>query len=61
MTATPITVAPDRPLAELAEVFEDRQIGAIPIVDRDGELVGIVSYVDALRVLVRSEVGASLA
>jgi acetoin utilization protein AcuB len=56
MTAAPITVGPDRPLVELARVFEDRQIGAIPVVDQDGELVGIVSYVDALRVLSRSEV-----
>ena len=61
MTAAPITAGPDRPLAELARMFEDRGIGAIPIVDREGELVGIVSYVDALRVLARSEAGASLA
>lgn len=61
MTATPITAAPDHPLAELANIFENRQIGAIPVVDRGGELVGIVSYVDALRVLARSEVVRSVA
>lgn len=61
MTATPITAALDRPLVELAQVFQDRQIGAIPVVGQGGELVGIVSYVDALRVLARPEVESNIA
>ena len=43
----------DRPLAEAAKKFADERVGALPIVDRFGALIGILSYVDALRILVR--------
>ena len=50
----PVVVVPfDRPLLELAGAFADSKIGALPIVDRSGALIGIVSYVDALRLLAR--------
>ena len=45
---------PVRPLVELATMFEDARIGAIPVVDRERKLLGIVSYVDVLRVFARS-------
>ena len=35
-----------------ASRLKDRQIGAVPIVDSNGTLVGIVSYVDMLRELI---------
>lgn len=38
-------------IAMLAQLMIDAHIGAVPIVDRDGVLIGIVSYVDLLRVL----------
>lgn len=48
------TIVPfDTPLLELARRFADERIGALPVVDRFGALIGIVSYVDALRVLAR--------
>jgi acetoin utilization protein AcuB len=48
----PVTVVPfDRPVVELARQFADDRIGALPVVDKFGALIGIVSYVDALRVL----------
>lgn len=51
MTTTPLTVRDDRPLAELANQLADERIGALPVVDAGGRLIGIVSYVDALRAL----------
>lgn len=53
MTYPVVAVAFDRPLLELATAFADSKIGALPIVDKDGALIGIVSYVDALRLLAR--------
>jgi acetoin utilization protein AcuB len=53
MTHAPVTVTPDQPLVELAKLFDDHRIGAVPVVDRDGALLGIVSYVDMLRVFAR--------
>ena len=53
MTYPVVAVPFDRPLLELASAFADSKIGALPIVDRSGALIGIVSYVDALRLLAR--------
>lgn len=49
MTPAPITVTADRSLDEIARIFEDHQLGAVPVVDDERRLVGIVSYVDVLR------------
>jgi CBS domain-containing protein len=51
MAPTAVTVRANRPLRELANELADEKIGALPIVDADGKLIGIVSYVDALRAL----------
>jgi len=53
MTWPVVTATIDQPVVELAKLFEDQRIGAVPIVDGEGKLLGIVSYVDALRVLAR--------
>ena len=41
----------DRSVVELARHFADGAIGALPVTDKFGALIGIVSYVDALRAL----------
>ncbi|HEY5923526.1 MAG TPA: CBS domain-containing protein [Kofleriaceae bacterium] len=51
MTAPAISVSFDQPLLEVAKVFADIRIGALPVLDKFGALVGILSYVDALRLL----------
>ena len=50
--SAPVTVVPfHRPLVEVAQQFADDKLGALPIVDHFGALIGIISYVDALRLL----------
>jgi acetoin utilization protein AcuB len=51
MTKPAVAIPFDQPLIELARSFTTDRIGAVPVVDRFGALIGIVSYVDALRVL----------
>jgi CBS domain-containing protein len=46
-----ITVSQDKPVSQLAMFFADHRIGALAVIDGRGKLVGIVSYVDVLRVL----------
>lgn len=53
MSRPAIAVPFDTPIGELARRFADDRIGALPVTDRFGALIGIVSYVDALRVLAR--------
>jgi CBS domain-containing protein len=51
MSRPAVAVQFDRPLVEVARQFVDTKISALPVVDKFGALIGIVSYVDALRVL----------
>jgi CBS domain-containing protein len=51
MSRPAFTVPADTPVGQVANYFIDRRIGAIPVVDADDTLVGIVSYVDVLRAL----------
>lgn len=51
MAPAVLTIRENRPLRDVANELADEKIGALPIVDADGKLVGIVSYVDALRAL----------
>ncbi len=52
MVRDPITVKPETPLEEAARVMLEEKIGALPVVDDEGRLVGIVTQHDMLRLLV---------
>lgn len=51
MTSDVITAAPETPLHEIATLLEERQIKRVPIVDKVGNLVGIVSRANLLQVV----------
>ena len=51
MTSDVVTVDVEDDVSEIVEKMLDLKIGAIPVVDNDDTLVGIVSYVDLLRCL----------
>jgi CBS domain-containing protein len=54
MTRPVITVAPETPIVEAANTMLQRHISGLPVVDKAGHLVGIISEGDFLR---RSEIG----
>ena len=41
-----ITVTPDTTLQEAATLAEEQQVGALPVVDKDSNLVAIVTHTD---------------
>lgn len=47
---TPITVAPSASLATVIDKMLDEHVGAVVVVGAQDEVLGIVSYVDVLRV-----------
>lgn len=49
MTTKPISLFADDELRDAVELLIEEKIGGIPVVDEDEGLVGIVTYVDALR------------
>lgn len=48
MSRDPVQVAADVPLLDVARLFVNRAIGAVPVVDDDAQVIGIVSYMDVL-------------
>lgn len=49
MTRGTIAVRDDVPLTEAAQLLDNHHISGVPVVDRDGELVGVLSQTDLLR------------
>ena len=48
MTRDPITVSPATAIPDLIRLLLQHRVGAFPVVDGNGELVGIVSEIDVL-------------
>jgi CBS domain-containing protein len=53
MTDEPTTIDPDAEVREAARVIADSGHNRLPVVDRDGRLVGVVTRADVLRALTR--------
>ena len=51
MTKDPITVRPDYTLEEAAQTLRDNNISGCPVLDRDGELAGIITKNDIFRAM----------
>ncbi|MDP6040511.1 MAG: CBS domain-containing protein [Candidatus Latescibacteria bacterium] len=51
MEKHPIVTGADVPLNEILDVFLDEKIGAVPVVDEQDCLLGIIGYIDLLKVL----------
>ena len=49
MTADPVTVAPDAPLAEAYKLMEENEVRRLPVVNAQRELVGIITRSDLLQ------------
>ena len=49
MTTEPLFISPDDDLKDAVEILIEQKFGAIPVVDAAEGLIGIVSYVDVLR------------
>jgi acetoin utilization protein AcuB len=51
MSGAVFTARPETDIAEIVGTMIDQKIGALPVIDHDGVLVGIITYVDLLREL----------
>jgi acetoin utilization protein AcuB len=58
MTQSVITIGPDRPARDGAQLMLDHKIGALPVLE-DGHLVGIITETDVVRAFVRATASAS--
>ncbi len=51
MTANPITVTPDTPIAKAANFMIEKRVNRLPVIDNQGQLVGIITREDLLKAL----------
>jgi acetoin utilization protein AcuB len=49
MSSDVVTVDPEDDVHDVIDRMLENKIGAVPVVDADQTLVGIISYVDVLR------------
>lgn len=54
MSANPETATPEEDLADAAQRMYEERIGALPVVNSEGELIGIVTKVEVLSAIVRA-------
>src|SRR3954454_3013744 len=54
MTRSVVTVTPETPILEAADIMLQRHVSALPVLDPAGKLVGIISEGDFIR---RNEIG----
>jgi acetoin utilization protein AcuB len=52
MATDPVSVGPDTPLQDAAELMLTRKIGGVPVLEND-QLVGVLTATDLMRALVR--------
>ncbi|HEY9656400.1 MAG TPA: CBS domain-containing protein [Crinalium sp.] len=51
MSQKPITVTPEKSLREAAQLMHDHKIHRLPVLDADGQVVGILTRGDVIRVM----------
>ena len=51
MTANPMTIAPEKPLREAAHLMSQRKTNRLPVVDSDGQVLGILTRGDIVRAM----------
>jgi CBS domain-containing protein len=51
MTRDVITVSPNTPLKTVGEIFKEKRISGMPVVDEAGNIVGIITLTDLMKIL----------
>lgn len=57
MTRNVVTATKDMPIFDAIQLLVDHHITGIPIIDKESNLVGILSEFDVLRILVETSIG----
>ncbi|HEY3001351.1 MAG TPA: CBS domain-containing protein [Kribbellaceae bacterium] len=61
MTSPAVTVSGDTPVGDALRLLDEHRITALPVIDRDGRLLGVVSEADLLRDAVPVDAPAGIA
>ena len=55
MTSDPISVSPEKPLKEAAQIMHEREVRRLPVVDDGGQVIGILTRGDIVRAMAAGE------
>ena len=55
MSRDPITISPDKPLKEAAQLMHEREVRRLPVVDAQGQVIGILTRGDIVRDMATSQ------
>ena len=55
MSSDPISISPDKPLKEAAQIMHEREVRRLPIIDNAGQVIGILTRGDIVRAMAASE------
>jgi CBS domain-containing protein len=55
MSKNPITISPDKSIKEAAKVLHDHDIHRLPVLDSEGQVIGILSRGDIIRAMAASQ------
>ncbi|MBF2006940.1 CBS domain-containing protein [Chlorogloeopsis fritschii PCC 9212] len=55
MSKNPITISPDKPLKEAAKIINDRKVHRLPVLDSEGQVIGILTRGDIIRAMAASQ------
>jgi CBS domain-containing protein len=55
MTKNVISISPTALVEQAIDVMLERQVSGLPVIDRDGQLVGVITEYDALRLMLENQ------
>jgi CBS domain-containing protein len=55
MSEKPVTIEPEKTIPEAARLMNQRNINRLPVVDEDGQLIGVLTRGDIVRAMATSE------
>ncbi|MFM2318159.1 MAG: hypothetical protein RLZZ215_780 [Pseudomonadota bacterium] len=55
MTAKVVTIEPDKTVNDCMEIMTERRIRHLPILNSDGEMIGIISIGDVMKVIMEEQ------
>lgn len=61
MSKNPYTIDLDAPIQEAAQIMLDHKVSGLPVVNKQGDLIGIITESDVFRMVVHSNVEITVA
>ena len=55
MSRDPVTISPDKPLKDAAQLMHEKEVRRLPVIDAQGQVIGILTRGDIVRAMAASQ------